>query len=172
MHAFDGLMLAVAVAACLAPLALLERLGGWRRFCGALVVGFAYLVAASFVQGAFKETIQALFVVAFAIGLLQLGMRSRRDDDASSARRAVPLAVLAAGTVYVYSFPGPRSGWLGGARGLGRCVELVRLLREGGRAEAASVPIRGLAPAAGVALAVFVVAIRAGAGPDGRLRLV
>ena len=30
-------MLAVAVAACLAPLALLDELGGWRRFAGALL---------------------------------------------------------------------------------------------------------------------------------------
>ena len=52
--------------------ALLERLGVWRRIAGALVVGLAYLVAVYLVQGAFKETIEALFVLAFAIGLGEL----------------------------------------------------------------------------------------------------
>ena len=44
----------------------------WRRAAGALVVGLAYLVAVYLVQGAFKETIEALFVLAFAIGLGEL----------------------------------------------------------------------------------------------------
>ena len=34
VQAFNGLMLAVAVAACLAPLALLDGLSGWRRLAG------------------------------------------------------------------------------------------------------------------------------------------
>ncbi|MGH2985201.1 MAG: hypothetical protein ACRDLO_00745, partial [Solirubrobacterales bacterium] len=51
VQAFDGLTLAIAVAACVAPLALLERVGGWWRGAGALCIGFAYLVAAYLVQG-------------------------------------------------------------------------------------------------------------------------
>ncbi len=156
VQAFNGLMLAGAVAVSLAPVALFDRFGGWRRLCAALVVGFAYLLAAFFVQGAFKETLQALFVVAFAIGLMQLGTRSRREEDASSARRAVPLAVLATGTVYVYSFPGLL--WVAGGLAIWALIELARLLHQHGR-EAARRAIRGLAPAAATALAVLVVAI-------------
>ncbi|MQA75023.1 MAG: hypothetical protein GEU88_11885, partial [Solirubrobacterales bacterium] len=111
VHAFDGLMIAVAVATCLAALAALERLAPGRRLAGALVVGFAYLLASNYVQGAFKEALEALFLLAFAIGLGELagapaGTALRR------ALRGLPLAVLAIGAAYAYSFPGLL--WLGG----------------------------------------------------------
>ncbi len=135
VQAFDGLTLAVAVSACLAALALLEHLGPWRRAVGALCVGFAYLVAAYLAQGAFKETIQALFVLAFAVGLAQL----IRDSPAPGvggrgALRGLPLAVLAIGSLYAYSFPGLL--WLAGAFGVWAAVELGRLWRRGGLANA------------------------------------
>ena len=40
-----------------------------RSAAGALVVGLAYMVASYFAQGAFKETMQALFVLAFVLAL-------------------------------------------------------------------------------------------------------
>src|SRR6476659_9507398 len=44
VHGFDGLMLAIAVCAALAPMELLDRFAPWRRVvCGALVA-LAYLV--------------------------------------------------------------------------------------------------------------------------------
>ena len=72
VHAFDGLQLAVAVSTCLAALGLLERLSPSRRIVGALLVGFAYLLASYFTQGSFKETIEALLLLAFAIGVGEL----------------------------------------------------------------------------------------------------
>src|SRR5204863_3564878 len=72
VHAFDGLALAVAVAACLAPLALLWRLDPVRRIAGCLLVGLSYMGASYLVQGAFKESIEALLVLAFAVGLHQI----------------------------------------------------------------------------------------------------
>jgi hypothetical protein len=134
VQAFDGLTLAVAVAACLAPLALLEELSAWRRAVGALCIGFAYLVAAYLVQGAFKETIQALFVIAFAIGLGELARGwSSRPGGAPRPLRGLPLAVLAIGSVYTYSFPGLL--WLGGAFAVWALIELARARRRSGVAE-------------------------------------
>ena len=157
VEAFDGLMLVVAVAACLAPLALLDELAGWRRFAGALVIGFAYLVAAYFVQGAFKETMQALFVVAFAIGLMRLAQRwPTREGRAPRPLRAIPLAVLAVGSVYVYSFPGLL--WLAGAVGVWAAVELARAARRGALAQALRLA-RLAAPTALVAVGVLVAAV-------------
>jgi hypothetical protein len=157
VQSFGGLMLAVAVAACLAPLALLDELDGARRLAGALCVGFAYLVAAFFIQGAFKETMQALFVLAFAIGLLRLAGRwPTREGGAPRPLRAVPLAVLAVGSVYVYSFPG--LAWLVGALALWAAVELARAVHAGSLARALRL-VRLAAPAALVALGVLVVAI-------------
>jgi hypothetical protein len=157
VEAFNGLTLAVAVAACLAPLALFDMLGGWRRAAGALCIGLAYLVAAYLVQGAFKETMQALFVLAFAIALLDLA-RSRAPGEprAPGALEAVPLAVLAIGSVYVYSFPG--LAWLVGALAVWAAVELGRAAPRGAFAEALRLARRA-APTALIALLVLVVAI-------------
>lgn len=157
VQAFDGLTLAVAVAACLAPLALLARLGGWWRGAGALCIGLAYLVAAYLVQGAFKETMQALFVLAFAIALLRLAERRPSEQgDAMGLLGAVPLAVLAIGSVYVYSFPG--LAWLAGGVAVWAAVELLRAARRGALAEALRIT-RLAAPTALVAIAALVIAI-------------
>jgi hypothetical protein len=156
VQAFDGLTLAVAVAACLAPLTLLERLGAWRRVAGALCIGVAYLVAAYLVQGAFKETMQALFVLAFAIGLLRLAERRPSEKgDATGPLDAVPLAVLAVGSVYVYSFPG--LAWLAGALAVWAAVELARTAGPEALAGALRL-VRTAAPTVLVALGVLVVA--------------
>ena len=138
VHAFGGLTLATAACACLAGLGLLERLTPWRRVAGALVIGFAYLVASFLTQGAFKETITALFLLALAVGLDQISPPGRW--------RAVPLAVLVVGAAYVYSFPG--TVWLLGALAAWACLEL---LRGADRARVGAV-LRAAVPAAAVGL--------------------
>ena len=124
VQAFDGLMLVTAVATCLAGLALLERLAPARRIAGALLVGFAYLLASNYVQGAFKEAIEALFVLAFAVGLGELARGRPERRRSPRALQAVPLAVLAIGAVYAYSFPGLL--WLGGTLAIWAAIELGR----------------------------------------------
>jgi hypothetical protein len=101
VQGFSGLTVAVAVLAPLTALAAFAELRPLPRIAGALVVGLAYLVASYFAQGAFKETIQALLVLAFALAL--------RESDRGWRElplRFVPAAFLAVGSVYVYSFPG------------------------------------------------------------------
>jgi hypothetical protein len=155
VHGFNGLALAIATSAALAPLALLGELAPWRRVVGAVLVGLPYLVASYLIQGAFKETMEALFVLAFAIGLTEaargrlLGMPPRR------ALVGVPLAVLAIGCVYAYSFPGLL--WLAGAAGLWAVVELVLAARRDSPAAAAALA-RAAAPAAAIALALLAIA--------------
>jgi hypothetical protein len=157
VEAFNGLMLAVAVAACLAPLALLDGLSGWRRAGPALCIGLAYLVAAYFVQGAFKETLQALFVLGFAIVLQRISRpRPTGNGGAPGPLDAVPLAVLAIGSVYAYSFPG--LAWLAGALAVWAMIELGRAARRGAFAEWRRAA-RPAAPTVFVGLAVLAVAI-------------
>jgi hypothetical protein len=162
VHAFDALMLAIAMIAALTPLALLTRLPGWRRLTGALLVGLPYMAASYLIQGAFKETMEALFVLAFAVGLHEL-TRGRLTADAGQrappawqpALTAVPLVALAVGCVYSYSFPGLL--WLAGTAGLWALVELTLVaVRESPRA--AVVLARRAAPATVVAAAVLVLA--------------
>jgi len=108
VQGFSGLMVAVVVLACLTALAAFADLPFLPRTAGALLVGVAYVVASYFAQGAFKETMQALFLLAFVLAL--------READRKWSElplRYVPAALIAVGAVYTYSFPGLI--WLGGA---------------------------------------------------------
>jgi hypothetical protein len=156
VHAFDGLTLAAAVAACLAPLGPLRELAARERMAVAFVVGLAYLVASSYVQGAFKETMQALFVLAFAIGLHELARGTLVPAHAARLRAAIPLAVIAIGSVYAYSFPG--LAWLAGAALLWAAIELGLAARRTSLDSAWRV-LRGTFVTVGVAAGVLLVAI-------------
>jgi hypothetical protein len=101
VQGFSGLTVAIAVLAPLTALAAFSNLRPIPRIAGALVVGLTYVVASYLAQGAFKETMQALFVLAFALALREL-TRTWRDLPL----RFVPAALLAVGSVYTYSFPG------------------------------------------------------------------
>ena len=156
VQAFDGLMIATAVATCLAALAALGRAPGWLRAAGALTIGFAYLLASNYVQGAFKEALAALFLLAFAIALGELARGWPERRGAPRALRALPLAALAIGVVYAYSFPGLL--WLGGAFAAWAAIELARAVRRGGPAQAQRLA-RLAAPTALVGLAVVAIAL-------------
>jgi hypothetical protein len=118
VQGFSGLTVAVAVLAPLTALVVFRELPWLARSAAALVVGLAYLVASYFAQGAFKETIEALFVLAFALSL-----REATRDWAGLPLRFVPAALLAVGAVYVYSFPGLL--WLAGTAAVWLAVELA-----------------------------------------------
>ncbi len=139
VQSFGGLTLAVAVAASLAPLSLLGGLAPGRRIAAALLVGFAYLAASYLIQGSFKETLQALYVLAFAIGLHEFAAGEPGGQGAGGRWRllgAVPLAALAVGAVYTYSFPGLT--WIAGALGIWALAEMAA--RGAGAARTALAP--------------------------------
>jgi hypothetical protein len=100
VQGFDGLTIAAAILALTALAAFADQ-PPLRRTAAALLVGLPYLVASYYAQGAFKETIQALFVLAFVLALRE----SNRTWN-ELPLRFVPAAVIAIGSVYVYSFPG------------------------------------------------------------------
>jgi hypothetical protein len=121
VETFTGLTIAVAVLATLTTLTAFRDQPPLLRIPASLVVGLAYMVASYFAQGAFKETMQALFFLAFVLAL--------RETTANAVWRTLPLrlvpaAILAAGSVYTYSFPGLI--WLIGAVVLWALLELVR----------------------------------------------
>ncbi|MGE5407793.1 MAG: hypothetical protein ACM3NV_04205 [Syntrophothermus sp.] len=102
VQGFAGVSIAVVVLGPLTALTAFRELPMLPRTLGALAVGLAYLVASYFAQGAFKEVIEALLVLAFALAL-------REAEGAEWKRRPlrfVPAALIAVGAVYVYSFPG------------------------------------------------------------------
>jgi hypothetical protein len=103
VQGFDGLTIAVAIIASLTALAAFAELPPLQRTAGALLVGLPYVVASYFAQGAFKETMQALFVLAFVLALREA---SRNSEWRELPLRFVPAALIAVGSVYAYSFAG------------------------------------------------------------------
>jgi hypothetical protein len=116
---FSGLTMATAILAPLAALAAFRDLRPLPRTAAALVVGLAYVVASYFAQGAFKETMLAFFLLGFVLLL-----RETWREPTKSQLRLVPLALIAVGAVYVYSFPGLL--WLLGTAVVWAVVELAR----------------------------------------------
>jgi hypothetical protein len=102
VQGFGGLSVSVVVLAPLTALVVFTNLKALPRTAGALVVGCAYVFVSYFAQGAFKETLEALFVLAFALSLREATGPAWRELPL----RFVPSALIAVGAVYVYSFPG------------------------------------------------------------------
>lgn len=121
-QAFVGEIFAIGVLTGLTALGALADLRPARRLLAAVLVAVCYLGASYFAQGAFKETAQALFVLALAVGLFSLDRAhsGRRDENrAMSAeigpstggilgwvRFALPYLALLGGIFLAYSFAG------------------------------------------------------------------
>jgi len=106
VNGFAGLTLSLPVLTALTASAALERARPIARIAVGALAALSYLAAAYLAQEAFKEPMEALFLLAFALSL----------PLARTPRTAVPLGVIAAGAVYAYSFPG--LFWLIGAGGI------------------------------------------------------
>jgi hypothetical protein len=116
IEAFAGLTGAIAALTALSGYA---ALGGSRpllRVPASVLVAFSYLGAAYLAQGAFKEPMLGLALLGFALSLPALRGGSRAA--------ALPAGVIAAGTVYNYSFPG--LAWLIGAIVVWLAIVVVR----------------------------------------------
>jgi hypothetical protein len=103
-QAFMGLVIAIPALTGLTALSALNELPGGRRLLGAVLVALPYLAVSYFAQSAFKETAEALFVLAFAIALPAAWPFPA--EAAARLRVLGPLLVLAAGIVFSYSFAG------------------------------------------------------------------
>ena len=72
---FTGLMMTIIVLMAVVAANVLAGQSLWRRVVVALACSLAYLVAAFYGEGAFKETIMALLLLAFALHLEQVSDR-------------------------------------------------------------------------------------------------
>jgi hypothetical protein len=146
IEGFAGLTGAIAVLLGLTAYGALRAVRDWLRVPAAVLTASAYLAAAYLAQGAFKEPLLGLALLGFALALPPLLpewslRRTSRDTPSGgqsgtfggvlAARAAIPLGVIAAGTVYNYSFPG--LAWLLGAAAIWM---LVIALRERERTQA------------------------------------
>jgi hypothetical protein len=156
IEGFAGLTFAIAALLGLTAYGALSGVREWLRVPAAVLAASPYLAAAYLAQGAFKEPMLALALLGFALALPAVRPAwSGRDGP----RAAIPLGVIAAGTIYNYSFPG--LAWLLGAavvwmlliawRERDRSRALVASLRLGER-------LRGARAAIGLAFVIPVIA--------------
>src|SRR5512133_113914 len=103
-QAFMGLVIAIPAVTGLTALAVLREMPAGRRTLAATLVALPYLAVSYFSQSAFKETAEALFVLAFALALP--GAWPIPADLRGRLRALGPPLVLAAGIVFSYSFAG------------------------------------------------------------------
>src|SRR5215211_2863114 len=110
IESFAGLTGAIAALLALTAYGALPGVREWLRVPAAVLAASPYLAAAYLAQGAFKEPMLALALLGFAIALPAV---RPAWADGGGTRAAIPLGVIAAGTIYNYSFPG--LAWLLGA---------------------------------------------------------
>ncbi len=103
-QAFIGEILAIGVLTGLTALGALAEMRPWRRVVAATMVAVPYLAASYFAQAAFKETAEALFVLAFAVFLLAPG--APPAGSWARLRFLLPPLALVGGIFFAYSFAG------------------------------------------------------------------
>jgi hypothetical protein len=142
IEGFAGLTGAIAVLLSLTAYGALSGVRGWLRVPAAVLAASPYLAAAYLAQGAFKEPLLALTLLGFALALPAVrpawseragsgGYQSGSRGYGPGARGAIPLGVIAAGTIYNYSFPG--LAWLLGAALVWMLVIALRERETAGR---------------------------------------
>ncbi len=99
---FTGLLIATPVLTGLTALGALRDLSRPRRLLVAVLVAIPYLAAAWYVQSAFKEPIMSLLMLGLVVALIT----GRAQRFARPLAILVPAAVLIAGVLYDYSYPG------------------------------------------------------------------
>ncbi len=148
LRGFIGLLVALPVLIAITSLAALRELSPGRRILGALLVSSAYLTVSVLGIAGFKELIAGLFLIATALGLREI----ERSDDGRVAI-VVGIAVITAGMVAAYSYPGVI--WLAITIAVWIVAELLRTRIDDGR-EAVSALIHRSRPIAIPALIVLV----------------
>jgi len=103
-QAFLGEIIAIGVMTGLTALGALRSMTPTRRTIAAAMVAVPYLAASYYAQAAFKETAEALLVLAFAIWLTQFEALPKSWRD--RLLFVLPPLALAGGIFFAYSFAG------------------------------------------------------------------
>jgi hypothetical protein len=106
VHTFDAVIVCVPALIALTALGALTWGPRVVRWIVAVLVGVCYLIAAFTVQSSFKETTEALLVVAVVLATRDALADREMTDPTRLLRAGVPIGVLIGGSVWVYSFGG------------------------------------------------------------------
>ena len=149
---FAGFTVALAPLMGLLGIGLLGKMSRLRLIVGASLIALPYLGAAYLSQGAFKEPLQAILLIGFALALAALvdlrsplaetrAERAPAPGNVHPIKRVLPLAILAAASVFNYSLPGLL--WIGA---VAAAVLLARYLLVKPRPELPDDWLRKVAP--------------------------
>ena len=106
-QAFIGEIFAIGILTGLTALGAIREIAAWRRVLGATLVAVTYMAASYFAQAAFKETAEALFVLAFALFLAAPRAPPAPVPRPRCAAARRPARSFAAATAR----PGQPAGW-------------------------------------------------------------
>jgi hypothetical protein len=109
--AFTALLVATLVITAVVGSAALREESGWKRVVTGVLAALFYLVAAYYAEGAFKEPLVGLFLLGFVLQVEEVRGGWAAAPTAGRAAALLPLAVLSAGAIYVYSYTA--LAWLG-----------------------------------------------------------
>lgn len=102
--AFTGLLIAIVVIAALVASAGLRGESAWKRLLAGAVGSLLYLLAAYYAEGQFKEPLMGVLLLAMVLHLEELG-RGWGTTPGGRLLGLIPVALLVAAGVYVYSYP-------------------------------------------------------------------
>ena len=102
--ALTGLLMAIVVVTALVGAGAMRAEAWWRQVPTGVLAALLYLVAAYYAEGAFKEPLLGVIVLAFALELQEFRDRSARSSRPGVAT-LLPVAVLTAASIYVFSYP-------------------------------------------------------------------
>ncbi len=107
-YAFAGETMAVPLLIAWTTVAAMRRASWPAKTFVATMTSCTFMVVAYYGQGSFKEIMQALFVLGFAIalGLLMPGKARHVPAESSGRLRWVPLGLIVGGSLSVYSVTG------------------------------------------------------------------
>ena len=156
--AFTVLLVATVIITALVASAAFRGDAAWKRVVTGVLAALFYLVAAYYAEGAFKETLLGLFLLAMVLHLEEV--RAEWAVGSNKAWRALlPVSVLVAGAFYVYSYPA--AAWIGLTLAIWAAAEVVA--RPGWLRRWRALVI-DIAPAAAIALGVLVLLLLPDAG--------
>lgn len=105
-NVFGGLLLATVAITALVGTGVLPGASLWRRVVIGLFCSLTYMVAAYYAEGAFKETIMALLLLAFVVHLQQASAQWVHARAITRWWLVAPGVLLAVAAVYTYSYLG------------------------------------------------------------------
>jgi hypothetical protein len=103
VRVFDALIIVVGPLTALVALGALQGAPRAARWIAASLVGLCYLAVSFTVQAAFKETMEAMWVIAVVLATRDLVTTVQPD---TRWRAGIPLGIMIGGTIWVYSYGG------------------------------------------------------------------